>query len=126
MRAVVATLDNSPALCAYERELHNEAVRLLTEALVEACLEESSTAPGAAPSMSVRTWASLTASIWQAAVRGLLIEQRTELADAGRSADASLVLERLAEQALQSLEAVPGLAECCATGDPRSAPFTGW
>jgi AcrR family transcriptional regulator len=126
VRAVVATLDASPALSAYERELHNEAVRLLTEALVEACLEENSTGPGEAPSMTVRTWASLTASIWLAAVRGLLIEQRTELADAGRSADASLVVERLAEQALRALEAAPGLAECCPTGDPRPAPSTDW
>jgi AcrR family transcriptional regulator len=126
VRAVVATLDASPALSAYERELHNESVRLLTAALVEACLEESPAAPGAVPSMTVRTWASLTASIWLAAVRGLLIEQRTELADAGRSADASLVVERLAEQALRSLEAVPGLAECCPTGNPRPAASTGW
>jgi AcrR family transcriptional regulator len=126
VRAVVTTLDASPALSAYERELHNESVRLLTEALVEACLEESAAAPGATPSMTVRTWASLTASIWLAAVRGLLIEQRTELADAGRSAEASLVVERLAEQALRSLEAAPGVAECCQTGAPRPAPFTGW
>ena len=124
MRAVVATLDASPALSAYERELHNESVRLLTDALVEACLEESGSS-AAAPSMTLRTWASLTASIWLAAVRGLLIEQRTELADAGRSAEASLVVERLAEQALTQLEAAPGLAECCPGVEPRPARLTG-
>jgi hypothetical protein len=122
----VATLDGSPALSAYERELHHESVRLLTAALVEACTEESSPAPGAAPSMTLRTWASLTASIWLAAVRGLLIEQRTELADAGRSAEASLVVERLAEQALRQLEAAPGLAECCPGVETRPARLTGW
>jgi AcrR family transcriptional regulator len=126
MRAVVATLDGSPALSAYERELHHESVRLLTEALVEACMEENSSVPGAAPSMMLRSWASLTASIWLAAVRGLLIEQRTELADAGRSAEASLVVERLAEQVLTQLEAAPGLAECCPSVEPRPARLTGW
>jgi AcrR family transcriptional regulator len=126
MRAVVATLDGSPALSAYERELHHESVRLLTAALVEACMAENSPAPDAAPSMTLRTWASLTASIWLAAVRGLLIEQRTELADAGRSAEASLVVERLAEQALRQLEAAPGLAECCPSVEPRPARLTGW
>jgi AcrR family transcriptional regulator len=126
MRAVVATLDGSPALSAYERELHHESVRLLTAALVEACMEENSSTPGAAPSMTLRSWASLTASMWLAAVRGLLIEQRTELADADRSAEASLAVERLAEQALRSLEAAPSVAECCPSGGPRPAPLTGW
>jgi AcrR family transcriptional regulator len=126
MRAVVATLDASPALSAYERELHNEAVRLLTTALVEAYAEEDSTAPGAAPSIALRTWASLTSSIWLAAVRGVLIEQRTEPADAGRAAEAGLVVERLAERALRALEAVPGLAEFCPAADPRPAQITGW
>jgi AcrR family transcriptional regulator len=126
VRAVVATLDASPALSAYERELHHESVRLLTAALVEACLEEHSAAPGATASMTVRTCASLTASIWLAAVRGLLIEQRTELADAERSAEAALVVERLAEQALRQLEATPGAAECCPAVEPRPAPYAGW
>jgi AcrR family transcriptional regulator len=126
MRAVVATLDASPALSAYERELHNESVRLLAAALVEACPEENSPAPAAAPSVALRTWASLTASIWLAAVRGLLIEQRTELADAGRSAEAALVVERLAEQVLVQLEAAPGLGQCGPAIDPRPVPYTDW
>jgi AcrR family transcriptional regulator len=125
VRAVVATLDASPALSAYERELHNESVRLLAAALVEACPEKNS-ASGSAPSVALRTWASLTASIWLAAVRGLLIEQRTELADAGRSAEAALVVERLAQQVLVQLEAAPGLAQCEPVIDPRPAPHTGW
>jgi AcrR family transcriptional regulator len=125
VRAVVATLDASPALSAYERELHNESVRLLAAALVEACPEKNS-ASGSAPSVALRTWASLTASIWLAAVRGLLIEQRTELADAGRSAEAALVVERLAEQVLVQLEAAPGLAQCEPVTDPRPAPYADW
>jgi AcrR family transcriptional regulator len=122
MRAVVATLDASPALSAYERELHNESVRLLAAALVEACAEQSSTTA----SIELRTWASLTASMWLAAVRGLLIEQRTELADAERSADATLAVERLADQVLRTLETAPGVAECGPDSDPRPAQFTGW
>ena len=59
--------------------------------------------------MTLRTWASLTASIWLAAVRGLLIEQRTELADAGAGPPTHpLVVERLAEQALRSARGSPG------------------
>ena len=126
MRAVVATLDGSPALSAYERELHHESVRLLTAALVEACTEENASAPVEPPSMSVRSWASLTASVWLAAIRGLLIEHRTELADAGRSAEASLVVERRAEQVLRHLEAAPGFPECRPGVQPRPARLTGW
>lgn len=123
VRAVVATLDASPALSAHERELHHESVRLLTAALVEAYPEES---PGAAPSVALRTWASLTASVWLAAVHGLLVEQRTELADAERSADAALVVERLAEQVLAQLEAAPGPAQCGPPAEPRPAQLTTW
>jgi AcrR family transcriptional regulator len=126
MRAVVATLDASPALSAYERELHHESVRLLTTALVEACPDENSAAPGAAPSVALRSWASLTASVWLAAVRGLLVEQRTELADAGRAAEAAVVVERLAEQVLDQLEAAPSLIQCGQEADPRPADLTGW
>ena len=123
MRKVVATLDASPALSAYERELHHESVVLLAAALVEACPDSP---PGAAPSMTLRTWAFLTASVWLAAVRGLLIEQRSELADAERSAEAASVVERLAEQVLAQLEATPALAQCGPTVDPRPAQFNGW
>ena len=126
MRAVIETLDASPALSAYERELHHESVRLLTAALVETCLETNAPEPGAAPSVTLRTWASLTASIWLAAVRGLLIEQRTELADAARSTEAALVVERLAEQVFRQLEAAPGVDQCGPAVDPRPAPYTGW
>jgi AcrR family transcriptional regulator len=126
MRAVVATLDASPALSAYERELHNESVRLLSAALVEACPEPNSADPGAAPSVVLRTWASLTASVWLAAVRGLLIEQRGELADADRAAEAAYAVERLAEQVFSQLEANPGAVPCGADASPRPAQFAGW
>ena len=55
MRAVVATLDASPALSAYERELHHESVRLLTVALVEACSDEDSAVPRRRPVDHLRT-----------------------------------------------------------------------
>jgi hypothetical protein len=101
-------------------------VQRLATALVEACPEETSAAPGAEPSVALRAWASLTASVWLAAVRGLLIEQRTELADAERSAEASLVVERLAEEVLTQLEAVPSLAQCPPAIDAPPAQLAGW
>ena len=71
VRAMVATLDASPALSAYERELHHESVQRLTAAIIEAYPEGNSAVTGAPPSVTLRTSASLTASVWLAAVRGL-------------------------------------------------------
>lgn len=125
-RAVLATLDASPALRAYERELHQEAVQKLAAALVDTCPEAGSELPGATPSMTLRAWASLTASVWFAAVRGLLIEQRTELVDPCRAAHMSAVVERLAEQVLAQLEATTAVVDCAPGGDPQPVRSPGW
>ena len=126
VRAMVATLDASPALSAYERELHHEAVRRLSAALIEACPEGDSAVTGASASVTLRTSASLTASLWFAAVRALLIEQRSELTDAVAAAEAADVVERLAEQVLGQLAANSTLLQCCPAVTPQPAEITGW
>ena len=126
MRAVLGTLEASPALLAYERELHQEAVQRLAAALLEACPGAGSDLPGATPSMVQRAWASLTASVWLAAVRGLLIEQRTELVDACRAAQMSAVVERLAEEVLDQLEASTRVVDCGPGAEPQPARSPGW
>ena len=63
--------------------------------------------------MTLRASASLTASVWFAAVRALLIEHRSELTETVGAAEAALAVERLAEQVLGQLEAAPGIVQCC-------------
>ena len=104
---MIATLDASPALTAYERELHHEAVRRLSDALIEACPEGNSAVTGAPPSAVLRTSASLTAALWLAAIRALLVEQRAELTEAVGAAEMSLAVEHLAEQVLGSAGGEP-------------------
>jgi AcrR family transcriptional regulator len=70
---MIEVLEASPALLAHERGLHEEAVRLLGEALTDAwgCIDNE---PGAA----CRTvLAEVTASVWLAAVRTILLDLRT-------------------------------------------------
>jgi AcrR family transcriptional regulator len=126
MRDVVATLDASPALTAYERELHHESVRLLSAALIEACPEGDSATTGAPPSVILRTSASLTASLWLAAFRALLVEQRAELTEAVGLAEVAVAVERLAEQVLGQLEQNPTIMQCCPARTPAPAQVTGW
>jgi AcrR family transcriptional regulator len=72
-RAFYMTLEASPALQARERELQHEATALLGDALLETW-----TADGGAPPTptDVRTAASVTAAVWLAAVRTLIVQQR--------------------------------------------------
>ena len=126
MRAVIATLDASPALTAYERELHHESVRLLSAALIEACPEGDSATTGAPPSVTLRTSASLTASLWLAAVRALLSEQRAELTEAVGAVEVAVTVERLAEQVLGQLEANSTILQCCPARTPTHTQVTGW
>ncbi|MGY1642867.1 hypothetical protein ACI782_17320 [Geodermatophilus sp. SYSU D00703] len=74
-RDYVTTVEASPALRAYERELHHGSIALLTDALLEAYTEE-----GSAPPLpgDPRTAASVTAAVWLAAVRSLICEQRRD------------------------------------------------
>jgi hypothetical protein len=126
IRAVIATLEASPALTAYERELHHESVRRLSAALIEACPEGDSAVSGAPPSVTLRTSASLTAALWLAAVRALLIEQRAELTEAVGAEEVAIAVERLAEQVLGQLEANPTILQCCPAVVAPPTQVTGW
>ncbi|MGY1661089.1 TetR/AcrR family transcriptional regulator [Geodermatophilus sp. SYSU D00705] len=72
-RAFVATLEASPSLRTFERELHHRSMALLAEALQEAWESD-----GGAPQIAADpcTVASITASVWLAAVRTMIREQR--------------------------------------------------
>src|ERR687893_1366065 len=76
-RTFDATLEASPALRARERELHHEATARLGDALYEVWTTE-----GGAPAVpeDVRTAASVTAAVWLAAVRTLIVQHRRLLA----------------------------------------------
>ena len=124
VQVVVATLEASPALRAFERELHHEAVLKLSAALIEACPEGGTAATGAPPSATLRASASLTASVWLAAVRALLVEQRAELTEAVGAHELAVVVERLAEQVLGQLEATTTILQCCAAEELRPALVT--
>ena len=136
VQVVIATLEASPALRAFERELHHEAVLKLSAALIEACAEEDCSehgraehgraTTGAPPSATLRTSASLTSSVWLAAVRGLLVEQRAELTEAVGAAELAVAVERLAEQVLGQLEATSTILQCCAADEFRPTQVTGW
>ena len=125
VQVVIATLEASPALRAYERELHHEAVLKLSAALIEACPEEGTARTGAPPSATLRASASLTASVWLAAVRGLLVEQRAELTEAVGAAELAVAVERLAEQVLTQLEATSTILQCCTAVELRPMQPTG-
>jgi AcrR family transcriptional regulator len=68
-----STLEASPALRARERELHHEATARLGDALHEVWTTE-----GGAPAVpeDVHTAASVTAAVWLAALRTLIVQHR--------------------------------------------------
>ena len=76
-QAFDTTLEASPALRARERELHHEATARLGDALFDTWSAE-----GGAPPVptDVRTAASVTAAVWLAAVRTLIVQHRGLLA----------------------------------------------
>jgi AcrR family transcriptional regulator len=125
-RAMILTLEASPALIAYERELHHESVRRLSEALIEACPEGTSATTGAPASMGLRASASLTAAVWLAAVHALIIEQRAELTAAVGAEEAATAILRLTDQVLGQFEATQSIVQCCPPVDARPTQVTGW
>jgi AcrR family transcriptional regulator len=122
-RSVIATLEASPALSAYERELHHESVRQLSDALADALREESgAVAPVAGSVAAPDPVASLTAAVWMAAIRALLIEHRAHLAATGADAATRAAVEQFAERVLSHFQGM-------ATGPAASrasAAVTGW
>ena len=125
-RSMILTLEASPALIAHERVLHAESVRRLSEALIEASPEGMSAVTGAAPSVTLRASASLTAAVWLAAIHALIIEQRGELARAVGDAEAAAAIERLADQVLAQFEATQSIVRCCPPVDVSATQITGW
>jgi AcrR family transcriptional regulator len=73
-RRMIEVLDGTPSLLTYERSLHEEAVARLGEALGEAwgCLDEDPT--GTCSSVL----AEVTASVWMAAVRSIVMGMRSD------------------------------------------------
>lgn len=126
MRRMVLTLEASPALIAYERELHHESVRRLSEALIEASPEGTSATTGAPPSMGLRSSAKLTAAVWLAAIHALIIEQRGELTEAVGAEEAATAIVRLADQILAQFEATQSIVRCCPPTDARPPQTNGW
>jgi AcrR family transcriptional regulator len=122
-RCIIATLEASPALSAYERELHHRCVRQLSQALAEAYADEK---PGDAPAVDPRISASLTAAIWMAAIHGLLIEQRSALSRVVDPAEMSPAVELLAEQVLERFEGTLGLLPDASMPGARVPHVTGW
>jgi AcrR family transcriptional regulator len=70
---MIQVLDSTPALIAYERGLHDESVALLAEELAAAwdCLDDGPAGVGRMVSAEV------TASIWMAAVRSIIMDLRS-------------------------------------------------
>lgn len=125
--AMIRTLEASPALVAYERELHQDSVRRLSEALIEACPEGDSAVTGAPPSVTLRGSARLTAAVWLAAVHALIIEQRAELVAAVGEEEAARAIERLADQVLAQFETTQSIIPCCGPAAvPPPTQVTGW
>ena len=117
-RAFDSTLEASPALRARERELHHEAVNRLADALVDAWASE-----GGAPSVPTdpRTAASVTAAVWLAAVRTLIVQNRRVLSGpAGAPADTE---EGVAVACMVADQVFTGLGS--ALSAPAPAPATG-
>jgi AcrR family transcriptional regulator len=115
-RAVIATLEASPALCAYERELHHECVRRLSAALSEALAAD---APQAQDTESQLT-APLTAAVWMAAIRALVVEQRSRLTQGVDHAAMTATVAALAEQVLEKFEHMAPVPSS------RRVQITGW
>jgi AcrR family transcriptional regulator len=108
-RCVVATLEASPALSAYERELHHRSVRALSHALVEAYADAEQ--PGDGSGVHPRISASLTAAIWMAAIQALVVEQRRELSRVAAPDEMSAAVELLATEVFEKFEGTLGMVQ---------------
>lgn len=118
-RCYLATLGASDSLRARERELIHEAETLLAQALLEVWSTDAEEAPA-----DPQTAAPLTAAVWLAAARVMVLEQRPLVSDGlepDRAATAvQLFAERLLGQMETSLELINGL------GEPLPRTDTGW
>ena len=110
-RALIGVLVGSPALLAHERGLHEQAVSHLGAALAEAwgCQDDD-------PDGTCRTvLAEVTASIWLAAVRSVLLGLRSTPPAAGDESAVSGTV-RLVEQVLDDLDNGLSLSQAAVGG----------
>lgn len=123
VQCIVATLDSSPSLRAHELQLHQQAVRELSAALVEVYTDAE---PGEGPAIDPRVFGSLTASVWMAAIRALVVEQRSELSAVVGAAEMSAAVELLAARVLEQFEGLHGTVEGALAGAVPDVGVTGW
>ncbi|SFE93793.1 TetR/AcrR family transcriptional regulator [Blastococcus tunisiensis] len=111
-RRFLTTVEDSPALRVYERELHHEAVTRLTEALNEGGDQgwrgEGGRRRGGDPD-DYSIIASLTASVWLAAIRALLLDLRRTPPPVPGTAEVAAVVE-MTERILDGLRNGSGIA----------------
>jgi len=108
-RRQMQTLEGSPTLLSYERELVHEAETRLAEALREAWTAEGT--PPVAPSTAAALSPAVTAAIWLTAARTMVIERREQVAagaDAGTAAtETAAAADRLFTRLERSLSSAP-------------------
>ena len=110
-RRMIEVLDSTPGLLVYERSLHEEAIARLGLALAEAwgCSEED-------PSGAVTSvLAEVTASVWMAAVRSIVMDLRADPPSIGDDA-VVLAAVRLTDRVLGDLCTSLSFAETGAAG----------
>ncbi|WP_104524873.1 TetR/AcrR family transcriptional regulator [Blastococcus atacamensis] len=96
-RTYLRTIETSAALLARERELVHECERLLSDALHEAWTTDVRPGDGPVPP-DPATAATLTAATWPAAVRALIVGQRTRVHEGACPHEVAEKLGLLAER----------------------------
>jgi AcrR family transcriptional regulator len=110
-RRMIEVLDSSPALLVYERSLHEDAIGRLGAALAEAweCVDDD-------PSGACRpVLADVTASVWMAAVRSIVMGMRSDPPAIGDDAVVAATV-RLTDRVLGDLAGSLSFAEAAAVG----------
>jgi AcrR family transcriptional regulator len=110
-RRMIEVLDSSPALLVYERSLHEEAVSRLAAALAEAweCVDDDPSGE-CGPVL-----ADVTASVWMAAVRSIVMEMRSDPPAIGND-DVVTATVQLTDRVLGDLAGSLSFAEAAAVG----------
>jgi AcrR family transcriptional regulator len=95
---MMEVLEATPALQTFERNLHEETVAKLAEALAAACAASHCDADACSPLLT-----EVTASVWMAAVRAIVLDLRSDLHAIDEAAVQSAV--QLTDRVLRDLEA---------------------
>jgi AcrR family transcriptional regulator len=101
-RRLMATLEDSPALRAHERLLHQESESRVREALEDAWREPTGALDAFVPN-DPRLTSGLVAALWLGAIRVLLVDQRYTLLEPGDRATVDRVV-RTAQDLLDRVE----------------------